>query len=420
MPEECLQPDTTYLLDVLKDLIGFKTAAPPGSCYLEIVDYLVPIFQGLGFATERLVMPEEVFAARCPDPRLEGDRHNLRAELNVGAEKTLVIYAHLDVVPAEGGWATDPFQLARKNGRVYGRGVSDCKGSIASLIAALRALLVKGKWNGNEKKPRYNLCILLTTDEEVAGYSGLCYLTDLGFVKGDFMLCMDGFSDDVVVGSNGTINWDLVVHGRSAHSASSFLGVNAVERALTVMETLMELKKAVQSRRSKIPASSAFKAVGIRNLMPMLNITMIHGGIKENIVPDRCTLRGDRRVIPEESMEWAMAEIERTLEPLRALPHEIEFDLKFYPGYPPMSMNPDHSWVAEVRVAVEKGMGFFPGLSGAQGSLDQAYATEKTGIPTCVFGVGRQLESNIHGLNENVRIADLEGFARFLIQLIKA
>ncbi|MCJ7445567.1 MAG: M20 family peptidase, partial [Methanotrichaceae archaeon] len=62
--------------------------------------------------------------------------------------------------------------------------------------------------------------------------------------------------------------------------------------------------------------------------------------------------------------------------------------------------------------------GFIPKLSGAQGSLDQAYATEKTNIPTCVYGVGRQLESNVHAADENIRIADLEGFARFLIELI--
>jgi succinyl-diaminopimelate desuccinylase len=408
MPEEILQFDKDYLMDLLKKIITFKTVAPPGSNYQEIVDWLVPIFQEMGFATQKMTMPREVFSAKCTDSRLVGDRFNLRADLSVGAEKTLVIYAHLDVVPAEGNWDTDPFQLVQKSGRVYGRGVSDCKGSIAALIAALKALLEKGK-------PKYNLSVLLTTDEEVGGYSGLCYLTDLGQVKGDMMLCMDGFCDDVVIGSNGIITWDLVVHGKSAHSGSSFLGVNAVERSIPVMKAIMDLKKVVQARKSAIPASTALEAVGKKNLIPMLNITMINGGIKENIVPDRCTLRGDRRVIPEESMDEAMAEIERTLKPL-----DVDFDLKFYPGYPPMSVNPDHEWVAEVREAVQRGMGFFPRLSGGQGSLDQAYATEKTQIPTCVFGVGRQLESNIHGLNENVRVSDLNGFAKFIIELLRA
>jgi len=114
-------------------------------------------------------------------------------------------------------------------------------------------------------------------------------------------------------------------------------------------------------------------------------------------------------------MDVAMQELESFLKPL-----DVQLDLKFYPGYPPMSVNPDHPWVSEVREAVQRSMGFYPRLSGAQGSLDQAYATEKTGIPTCVFGVGRQLESNIHGLNENVRVSDLMGFARFLIELLQA
>lgn len=408
MPEECLRVDMDYLMQVLRDLIAFRTVAPPGSFYHEVVDYLVPIFKGMGFTVEKMVMPQEVFEARCTDSRLVGDRVNMIARLDAGAKETLVIYAHLDVVPPGDGWTTDPFKMVVKDERAYGRGISDCKGSVACLIAALRSLL-------EARMPKYNLSILLTTDEEVGGYSGLCYLTDVGLVKGDYMLCMDGFSDDVVIGSNGIITWEAVVHGKSAHSGSSFLGINAVEKSLPLMEALMDLKKAVQSRKSTMPASSALEKVGLDHLMPMLNITMINGGIKENIVPDRCVLRGDRRVIPEESMEDAMAEMERTV---KSPDMGIDVDLRFFPGYPPMRINPDHKWVAKVREAVESSTGFLPRLSGAQGSLDQAYATDKTGIPTTVYGVGRQMESNIHSQDENVRLADLEGFARFLIELI--
>jgi succinyl-diaminopimelate desuccinylase len=406
MPNECLQIDKDYLLTVLKDLVGFKTIVPPGGSYYEIVDYLLTIFKGLGFETEKIVMPQEIFQSKCSDSRLSGDRVNLRAILDVGAKETLVIYTHLDVVPPGNGWSTDPFELMQKNGRVYGRGVSDSKGAVAALIATLNTSL-------KLKKPKYNLDILLTTDEEVGGYSGLCYLTDVGLVKGDFMLCMDTFSDDVVIGSYGLINWEIAVHGRSAHSGSSFLGVNAIEKSIQVMEALILLKKDIQSRKSSLAASSALEVLDMKNLMPILNITMISGGIKENIIPDKCTLRGDRRVIPEETLEKAMEEIETIIKPL-----DVQLDLKFFPGYPPMHINPDHRWVEEVKQAVNRGMGFLPRLSGAQGSLDQAYATDKTKIPTCVYGVGRQLESNIHAANENVRLSDLKGYARFLTELI--
>jgi succinyl-diaminopimelate desuccinylase len=406
MPDEPLCPDKDYLLNVLKDLIAFKTVAPPGSHYNEIIDYLISVFKSMGFRTEKIVMPQEIFEAKCQDSRLTGDRVNLRASLDSGAKETLVIYTHVDVVPAGDDWSTDPFRMVLKDGRAYGRGTSDSKGAVAGLIAALRALL-------KDSKSKYNLSILLTTDEEVGGYSGLCFFADQGLIKGDYMLCMDGFCDDLVIGSNGIVTWEVTVHGKSAHSGSSFLGINALEKSLPVMEALMTLKKAIQSRRSTLRANSALEAIGIENLMPILNITMINAGIKENIVPDRCVLRGDRRVIPEETMDAAMAEIEKALGPL-----DVDMDLKFFPGYPPMRMNPDHHWIGEVQRAIEQITGSAPKLSGAQGSLDQAYATDKTGIPTCVYGVGRQMESNIHAGDENVRIDDLVNFAKFLLALM--
>lgn len=398
-------PDTSYLIKVLRDLVGFRTVAPPGNFYREVIGYLAPIFDEMGFVTQVITVPQDVFSLKCDDPRLVGERVNLIAHKDVGARETLVIYTHVDVVPAGDCWATDPFDLTVIDGKAYGRGSSDSKGAVAGLIGALKVL--------SDKDLKYNLRILLTTDEEVGGYSGLCFLTDQGAVFGDKMLCMDGFSDDVVVGSNGIITWEIEVRGKRSHSGSSFLGINAIEKSLSVMEALMALKENVQSRRSSLDASSALSSLGIENLMPILNITVISGGIKENIVPDRCVLRGDRRVIPEETMEGAMEEMKGALADVN-----VDMNIRFFPGYPPMSVNPDHSWVEEVRDAVRRSYGFVPRVSGAQGSLDQAYATDKTKIPTCVYGVGRQMEANIHASNENIRLADLESYSRFLIELM--
>lgn len=404
--DEYLDSKQDYLIGLLEELISIKTVAPPGNCYHEVIDYLIPIFTELGFKVRKQVMPAEVFEAKCSDPRLVGDRVNLIASLDVGASETLVIYTHLDVVPAGDNWSTDPFKLEITDGRAYGRGVSDSKGAVAGLIAALKAVNLHGT-------PKYNLRILLTTDEEVGGYSGLCYFSDSGLVQGDKMLCMDGFSDDVVIGSNGVINWQITVLGRSAHSGTSFLGINAIEKSLSVIEGLMEKKKKVEAKRSTLAASSALREKGITNLMPVLNITMINAGIKENIVPDRCIIRGDRRVIPEELMEDAEAELEDLVESI-----DPDVELRLWPGYPPMRMNPDHPWIEEVREAVRMTTGTLPRISGTQGSLDQAYATDVTRIPAAVYGVGRQLESNIHGADENVRVVDLLNYSKFLAALL--
>ena len=68
------------------------------------------------------------------------------------------------------------------------------------------------------------------------------------------MLCMDGFSNDVGIGSNGIITWEVIVKGQSAHSGSSFMGVNAVERSVLAMERLMDLKGGAVQRSASLPA----------------------------------------------------------------------------------------------------------------------------------------------------------------------
>lgn len=394
------------LLDLAGELISFQTVAPPGSMYGEIVDYLIPLFKELGFSSRRVVIPQDLFMQKCNDDRLIGERVNLIAQLDAGCKETLAVYTHLDVVPPGDEWSSDPFSLTIKGDRAFGRGISDSKGAVASMINAFEAVIAQGR-------PKYNLQVLLTTDEEVADYSGLCFLADHGLIKADKMLCMDGFSDDVCIASNGTINWEVTVHGRAAHSGTSFLGVNAIEKAFPVVQSILAKKKEIESRRSTVPASSALKAAGYDLIRPMFNLTMINAGIKENIVPNRCVLRGDRRVIPEESMEGAMVELEGFFKSITA-----DLDILMRPGFPPMRMNPEHPWVGEVCDAVQAVTGFRPALSGTQGSLDQAYAAEVTRIPACVYGVGRQLESNIHGADENVRLEDLFGFARFIARLV--
>ncbi|MGC9515012.1 M20 family metallopeptidase [Methanocrinis sp.] len=403
-----LDSKTPEMLEALRDLVRFETVAPPGKNYHQIVDHLIPIFEDLGFETEKVVMPQEIFDQRCGVAGLVGDRVNLRARLDAGAEETLVIYTHLDVVPAGDGWSSDPFDLDIREGRVYGRGVADSKGAVAALVSALGAVRACGRH-------QYNLEILLTTDEEVGGYSGLCYFTDAGLVQGDQMLCMDSFSDDVIIGCNGIITWQATVRGRSVHSGASFLGENAIEKAIPVIEALLELKKRVEARRSTLRASSELQPFGLDQVRPMLNVTVIHGGVKENIVPDRCVVRGDRRVIAEERMEEAASEMERAV---AALPVDLEW--RAWMGYPPMRIDPDHPWVAEVSRALEKASGKRPRLAGAQYSLDQAYVVEVTGIPSCVYGVGRQTDSNPHGPDENVTLEDLSIYARFLASLMTA
>ncbi|MDO9098503.1 MAG: M20/M25/M40 family metallo-hydrolase, partial [Candidatus Methanoperedens sp.] len=320
---------------------------------------------------------------------------------------------HLDVVPASQSWSVPPFECTVRDGRIFGRGVADSKGGVAALFTVLSAM------KEHDIKPEYNLNIALTTDEEMGPYSGLCYLADLGKLRADYFLSMDGDSDDITIASNGNVDWQIDVFGKSYHSGSSFLGVNAIEKSIPVMNALMKLKSKVEKRRSKVPASMAIsRKTGIETLMPVLNITIINAGVKQNIVPDRCTMKGDRRYIPEEKFEDVCKEMTAALSLVREKHPDIDFKMSCDNIYSPLLTDMNHPWVKEVKRVAGEVAGREVRLAGAQGSLDVAYAAGVAGLPACCFGIGRRTESNAHADDENIRVEDLAMYTKFLARLI--
>ncbi|MDI6884900.1 MAG: ArgE/DapE family deacylase [archaeon] len=412
--EEIAEREETqkYLIDCLKELVRIPTFVPPGENYGKIVDWLILVFEDFGFGCERIAMPEEVYEARQKKEELRGERVNLLATKNFGAEESIVIYTHLDVVPAGEGWSTAPFDPVVSDDRVYGRGVADSKGSVASLVTALRIMDELGL------ESTYNIRVALTTDEEIGLYSGLCFFADDGLLQGDYLLCMDGDNEGIIVATNGVMNWEIKVYGKSCHSSLPFLGVNAIEKALLVVRELEELKKEIEHRESKVPCSPDItELIGQRHIKPVFNVTMINGGVKENLIPPSCTLRGDRRYISEEAVEEVIQEFEDAVEAIKTK-HGIELELYCKPGYPPMFTDPDNEWVRRVKAAASDAFGVSKGIIGVQGGLDVAYAVQRTKQPVCAFGVGRSIESNAHGPDENVRIKDLKDYVKFLVRLL--
>ncbi len=412
--DEIVKAAEDEVIEYLSELVRIPTFVPPGEHYEEIVDLLIPYLRESGFRCERIVVPEEVVERMKEDVAgLNGKRVNLIAtrEREGGNKPLLDIYTHLDVVPAGEAWHTHPYTMVRKGDRLYGRGVADSKGSVAALLMALRIMKEQGI------ACRYNLRVALTTDEEIGMYSGLCYFADNGLLRGKYMLCMDGDNEGICVATNGVMNWEIVVNGKACHSSTPFLGINAIEKAKLVMDALEQLKERVERRESKVPCSPTMTRVtGQKHIKPIFNLTMISGGVKENIIPPSCVLRGDRRYIPEENERDVVHEFETALEPLRS---ELELEVHCYPGYPPMHTDPEEEWVKEVQTAASAAFGVHKPITGVQGGLDVAYAVQKTGQPVCAFGVGSSMESNAHSANENIRIEDLTNYVKFLVMLLR-
>ncbi len=379
-------------IGILKELISIDTTVPPGLNYEKAVDYLEPLFKQVGFQTEKVHIPREHADGN------EG-RTNLLAHRRSPGKPRLIFYAHIDVVPAQ-GW--EAFRPKVTEGKIYGRGAADMKGAIAALLLGLEAV--------KQKSLKYDTSVMITTDEEVGQADQIRFLGRfLEPLAGACFFCLDSSFGYVSIAALGAIHMDIKVKGKSVHSAMSHMGENAVEKANALMNALLNLKKEVTQRKSKIDAEPA---TGLVKMESRLNINMIRGGLKVNIVPDECVISIDRRLIPEEKLEEAEQELSRTLSSVQGVRWEIGSVLRI-PTVPPLE-DPIADELAKTIQEVtgksgkygEMGSGDFGPIASLEWKARQ-------------FGLGViRPDCNIHGKDEFVYQKDIEDLARIISKFI--
>jgi succinyl-diaminopimelate desuccinylase len=410
---EAVEAKEGALLERMREIIRVDTCIPPGRNYDTLVALVEPEFRRFGFETERVVIPKEQIEA-IPLP-LEGERVNLVATKTSG-RPPLSVYAHMDTVPIEEGWDYDPFGAEVHDGRIYGRGVADMKGSIATLLTALEVMQERGL------EPVWDLTACLCTDEEIGVYPGIWHLCKEGYVRAP-MLCMEGSQDPVLrLGSNGAVDVTVRVKGRSCHSGANYLGVNAIEEMVPIMVELLALKQEVESRRSALPLAPAPGAPD--HLRPMFNLDIIHAGVKSNIVPATCTLTINRRFIPEERYEDVEREIREAIARGQAKGKALGVEISFMKAYPAYYQSADHPLARKLVDITKRVHGYRDEdfiRTGSGGSTDMANVAETLGTDQiATVGLGRQRESRAHGANESVRLSDAKAHVKELIYLFCA
>ncbi|MBN1368854.1 MAG: M20/M25/M40 family metallo-hydrolase [Dehalococcoidaceae bacterium] len=374
-------------VEVLKKLVSIDTSVPPGNNYAQAVDYLETFFIGMGFTTHKIAIPPEHAEGRP-------GRVNLVSHRRRQGLQRLIFYGHLDVVPAE-GW--DAFNLREENGKLYGRGTADMKGSIVALIAAMQRL--------KNRNLNFDISVILTTDEELSQASQLKYLAGyLHPVAGAYFCNLDSSAGFVSVTGLGALQMEIRVKGRSVHSGLSHLGENAVEKAFFLLQALLGLKNKLETKKSSVPVHHA---TGLTHMQPRLNINMISGGLKVNIVPDECVISIDRRLIPEENLADAQAELIEVLKSVPGVNWEISA-VTTIPAVPPR----DDPVIDRLSAIVTRVTGE-GGKFGEMGSGDLSSIVAGWGALGFGMGVIRP-ECNIHGKNEFVYLKDIQNLAEVI------
>lgn len=399
-----------YIVDVLRRVIAVDTTVPPGENYDQLIDQVEPEFKKFGFHTERVVMPEDK-VKEIPFP-LTGPRTNLVARMKNG-KPPLSAYAHMDVVPIDEPWSLDPFLGEIVDGKLYGRGTVDMKYAVACFLGAVKVLFEMGL------EPHYDLSCLLCTDEEIGVYPGARYLAEEGYFSPHLVWMELGTLEPlVVVGMAGGIRIDLTAVGKSCHSGMNYLGVNAIEEMVPVMQELLSLKEEVEQRLSRIPTLPRPENPHDK-MTPMFNLAIINGGSKENIVPGNCRLTINRRYIPEERYEDVIAEIEEALARGRAKSRLLDLKHAAVHLYKPVAIDPKTSAARRAREAARAVLGhedfMYAGFSASTdlGFVTQALAPEP--VEVALFGVTRASNVVAHAADEHVYVEDLLNMTKELV-----
>ena len=244
-----LERNKTIVINLVSGLIEIPTINPPGENYEKITDLLELECRKLGLVTRKYITPKSILDKH----KLSGGskRVNLVADLDTGCKKVLHINFHYDVVPATDKWKLDPFKAAVRGNRIYGRGSEDMKGTIASVLFALKALKDLGI------KPKINIQLSFTPDEEIGGGTGLGYLVRRGLVKADYAMS-EGYSGNYISMGNKGILWaEVKVIGKSAHGSMPYKGVNSFERMNMFVSELEKLKNKVSKRKTRYSMKNA-------------------------------------------------------------------------------------------------------------------------------------------------------------------
>ena len=370
----------------LAELVRMPSDNPPGDCAAH-AEGTASLLEGLGFTVERHPVPSDEVRARGMQSAT-----NLIIRRRFGAGPTVALNAHGDVVAPGEGWTVDPYGAEIQNGVLYGRGAAVSKSDIATYAFALLALepLARHLRGGVE--------LHITYDKEAGGFIGPAWLLARGLSKPDFAV-VAGFSHGVVSHHSGCLHLEVVVDGCSAHAAQPDSGVDALEATTGVLNTLYRHREALGERHSRVAGIDA----------PSLVVGLISGGININVVPDRVTLRLDRRLIPEEDPEAVEDELSELVgEAVAVFPgaschiRRIMLARPFVPVGRALELAGLFAHHASAIFGEEVPVHGVPLYTDAR-----HYA--EAGIPTVLYGAGPRtlLEANAHRANERLALEDL-------------
>jgi acetylornithine deacetylase/succinyl-diaminopimelate desuccinylase family protein len=360
-------------IELTQELVRINSENPPGN-EKSIAKYIKDFLDDLKITTEVI--------------EFEKNRFNVIASIE--GDKGLMFNGHMDTVPAGGvsKWKYNPFEARIADGKLYGRGSSDMKGGIASILAAVKNL--------SQEKFKRKLLLTFVADEEGLAKGSIFLIKNrreaLKDVKYGIMAeCTDL---NARIAQKGIIKIKVKFKGKAAHGSKPELGDNAIYKAADFIQEVRKLIERLKKRRNVLLGSGT------------INVGTINGGTKVNIVPDFCDLEIDRRIIPGETPSIAINQLKKILKNLK-----LKAEIEVSKSRMPMQLNKNLELIRILQNITKTK------FIGESGYTEAELFYKDAGIPCFSFGPG--IGNQAHVTNEYIPIKNLQRATNIYEQLIR-
>jgi acetylornithine deacetylase len=375
--------DHDYLAETLTGLVRINsinpTLVPGGVGEAEIAAYTAASLRSIGLDT----------AVHEPEPGRPSVVGRMRGS---GGGPSLMLNAHYDTVGVEG--MAEPFSGAVRDGRLYGRGAYDMKGSLAAGMAAAKALVDSGTPLAGD------LLVAAVADEEYAslGTADLIKRYDV-----DAAIVTEPTELDICLAHKGFIWLEVETLGRAAHGSRFDLGVDANMRMGRFLAELDKLEQALRAR-PRHPLAGP----------PSLHAATIEGGAELSAYAARCRLQIERRTIPGETEGQVLAELQAIIDRLAAADPSFQATLRSFFVREPFEVSAEANIVQSLAQAAEGVLGRPANMVGQTPWMDSALLAA-AGVETVIIGPAG---AGAHSHEEWVEMESVVKLAQILAETI--
>ena len=369
------------LVSILTDLIGLQSDYPPGDT-VEICKYTEQRLKNLGYRIKNHMHVTPI--------------NNLIAEMG-HSSPSVVFNVHVDTVGPGllSAWSGNPYCAEIKDERVYGLGAANCKGSMALHIWLAEEISRRGGIR------RGTISFTFVGDEESLGPNGTKSLRDRSIIRPDILIVGAPSSNDLLIDERGVMWIRLTTGGTGGHAGDPASADNAIDRLVRLLSFLeAEIFCKLKDRKQGEILSTA-------------NVGKIHGGTNTNVVPVEAVAEIDRRLLPGESVDQAVNEIQTTL--MKSGEPEDSYELELLVGTNGFKGRSDGQGVTAFSEAIRQRLKREPCFLTPVGAFDGRHFVDDN---IEIINVGPGEVSEGHAPNESISIDELLDAAEIHLEVI--